>query len=449
MRRVLLLSVAVVAALVALVGTAAAEEDLGTATAQSIFVDSITAGPDGNVWFTASQPVSGAQSVVGKLTPAGDLTEYSVPGGYAGAIEGGPGGDVWFVERAAIGMVDPEGQFSSFPLPADVGAPKALTVGPEGNLWFATSKPAAGFITPAGQITTFPLKSGSLPTSIAFGAEGDLWFAEPDVARIGRVDRAGRKETDFTLPGKARPNSIALGADGAIWFSDRSAARLGRITPAGKTTFIPVPTLDATNEVVAGSEGQIWFTAKNEIGKVAPDGKITWPGCYAESCEYPPSAMTVGPDGQIWVATGVGHCGGYCGGGTELGYIEGQSWIRPYPAPPPVKVGIGAYLAPVSHGRTKVTIGCGEAAPCRGMLRLRALVRVHGEFAASQISKVGYSLAAGATKEVALPWPPGRYNRIEGTRNFLIVDAIEAGKQAGKRGFYFDGAKKGAVAKHF
>jgi hypothetical protein len=322
-------------------------------------------------------------------------------------------------------------------------------VGADGNVWFVTGKPAtAGFITPAGAVTTFPLKGAGAPAAITAGPGGDLWFSEPKAARIGRLTVTGQ-ETEFPLPAGSKPNSIALGADGDLWFSDSSAPRVGRITPAGQVTFFAVPTLSATDEVVAGSNGVIWFSAGNEIGKISTAGKVTWPGCFTDGCQYPPSAMTIGPEGKLWVASGVGHCPGYCGGGSELSYAFEAGGVGPYEGPPAVSVGVGPYLSPVRQGRTSVVVGCGESTPCNGTLRLRALIRPQGKFATRQLSRLTYSLAPGQIKTVALPFPVRRWNHLRYARGFLIVDAIQGGRRVAKRGFYFDSPKKGGVEKHW
>src|SRR5262249_2400976 len=59
----------------------------------------ITAGRDGNLWFT--DPVGVGQ--VGRITPAGQVTEFTPPStdngpslGAGNAITAGPDGNVWF-----------------------------------------------------------------------------------------------------------------------------------------------------------------------------------------------------------------------------------------------------------------------------------------------------------------------------------------------------------------
>jgi hypothetical protein len=63
----------------------------------SVFeVGGITAGPDGNVYFTVGDN-NGEQ--VGRLTPAGNITFLSLPGGVdPGAITTGPDGNLWVTD---------------------------------------------------------------------------------------------------------------------------------------------------------------------------------------------------------------------------------------------------------------------------------------------------------------------------------------------------------------
>src|SRR5262249_60777646 len=55
----------------------------------------ITAGPDGNLWFTEQMG-----NKIGRITPAGAITEFVVPAAGSGpnGIAGGPDGALWFTE---------------------------------------------------------------------------------------------------------------------------------------------------------------------------------------------------------------------------------------------------------------------------------------------------------------------------------------------------------------
>ena len=55
----------------------------------------ITAGPDGNLWFTEFNG-----NKIGRITPAGVITEFPIPsaGGTPFGITAGPDGNLWFTE---------------------------------------------------------------------------------------------------------------------------------------------------------------------------------------------------------------------------------------------------------------------------------------------------------------------------------------------------------------
>lgn len=56
---------------------------------------SITAGPDGNLWFTSSP-----KNQIGRITPTGQITEFTLPtfGSQSNDITLGPDGNLWFTE---------------------------------------------------------------------------------------------------------------------------------------------------------------------------------------------------------------------------------------------------------------------------------------------------------------------------------------------------------------
>src|SRR5262249_24043310 len=142
-------------------------------------------------------------------------TEFSLPTAYMlpGDLTVGPDGDFWFAEGSApggggaIGRITPAGGIAEFPLPAGaVPGSSALTVGPDGDLWFAVQLPSAGpgpgpgaigRITPAGAITDFPLPTANSlpPGALTAGPDGNLWFAEGPApgggGAIGRITPAG------------------------------------------------------------------------------------------------------------------------------------------------------------------------------------------------------------------------------------------------------------------
>jgi virginiamycin B lyase len=227
---------------------------------------SITAGPDGNIWFTNGGNDVGVSGVYGgqidRITPTGTVGEYQIP--------------------------SPNSQ------------PNDLVAGPDGNLWFTENTLHGGVIgriTPGGAITTFALSEvhehDSETFGIAAGRDDALWFTdqlrgpEPWISRIGRITPAGGIRY-FTLPTpEVQADDLALGADGDMWFtaagSSRqrpgsvSGAEIGRITPDGHVSEFAVDS--EPNEIVRGPHDEMLFTSltamANKIGRITTSGKVS------------------------------------------------------------------------------------------------------------------------------------------------------------------------------
>src|SRR5262249_52347205 len=150
-------------------------------------VGALTAGPDGNVWFTETLYPTGEK--VGRITPAGQITEFTItvpPGvsGRAGDITTGPDGNLYFSHDGILAMITPSGAIRDH---VAENVPLAITTGPDGNIWASGPRfdPQTGTvigdvierISPSGSVTTFSVgtTSGS-PSSISAGPDGNLWF---------------------------------------------------------------------------------------------------------------------------------------------------------------------------------------------------------------------------------------------------------------------------------
>jgi len=114
----------------------------------------ITAGPDGNLWFT-----SWNNGAIGRITPAGVITEFTegisnivvsipLPAATTRVMNGiydiaaGPDGNLWFTEAILnkVGRITPAGVVTEFDLPPGPGGavtsdPRDITAAPDGNLW--------------------------------------------------------------------------------------------------------------------------------------------------------------------------------------------------------------------------------------------------------------------------------------------------------------------------
>src|SRR5262249_61650220 len=91
--------------------------------------------------------------------------------------------------------------------------------------------------TASGRCTEYDLPTANAtPIGITVGADGNLWFAEKAANRIGRITLNGAiSEFPLPTPG-AGPDGMILGPDGNVWFSETEVSQIGRITPQGQIT---------------------------------------------------------------------------------------------------------------------------------------------------------------------------------------------------------------------
>lgn len=229
----------------------------------------ITAGSDGNIWFTQQciGPISTCPAGIGRLTPSGEFAEFAVSGE---SITRGPDGALWFTRGDAIGRITTEGAFLEFPIPGGRG-PRDIATGPDGNLWFTEySGNRIGRLTPAGVLTEFPIpRPMSQPAAIAAGPDGHLWFTEEQSGYLGRISTQGVITEFAATEGPLR--GIAAGSDGNVWFTSPARNSIGRMTPFGQLTLFQIPTPSSFPlGITSGPDGNIWFTevAAWQIGNV-------------------------------------------------------------------------------------------------------------------------------------------------------------------------------------
>jgi hypothetical protein len=277
-----------------------------------------------------------------------------------------------------------------------------MAVGPDENIWFTEGAASRiGRITPSGQLAEFALPPGRKPSGIAAGPDGNLWFSERAVNEIGRITPAGRI-TEFPVPGpSAKLDSIVTGPDGNLWFAEAGASRVGKITPGGRVTQFAVPTRSGTSSIVSGPGGLVYFISGPEVGAISPAGKISWPTCPGGRCATSTEALAQGPDGRLWIASGITSCAGLCGGGTGLylGRLPGA--VLPYVLPP-LRLAIGPRLTRLRGDRTSITLACGLKSGCLGTLRLGWYVVRNHRSRFQPLSRKHYELRRGESRRIAL-----------------------------------------------
>ena len=285
--RLIALAVASVAALAVVLGatlSAAQAAPVGKLTQFKVPTTNsqprdITVGSDDNLWFTETREVftpgpdpNGGGTFhrnIGKITPAGAITEFR--------IEDGIGPTQCFCNLGDI------------------------VQGPDNILYFTTNNPGLGRITTGGQILPFVAPDNSLANGSGIAAHGDdIWYADFNNDSLWRYDTTGPDSgfTQFPVP---EPSDVAVDEAGIVWFAATSDQAIGRLDPAtGNATLTPTVNLFPRGITVA-SDGDIWFSARfvpQGVGELDPDTN--------EVREFPltdnpgPQDIAAAPNGSVW-----------------------------------------------------------------------------------------------------------------------------------------------------
>lgn len=394
------------------------------------------AGPDGNMWF-ADSGSAGTDAALGKVTPAGQITEYASPvGGKPWSIIAGPDESLWFTATSAIGRVTTAGAVGAYELPGVLGE---LATGTDGNVWFTYGSGANAAIGRVerhgdGGATITLFQAGLGPHSVPermIASGGYLWFSDISEAEpaIGRVSVDGQI-TEFRA-GLA-PNSYVVdlepGPEGNVWFTDYGDGAVGRIDPSGQISEFTAEHLGPDSwlrhepgrtlqHLVAGPDGNMWFTLSggwSGIGKVSQSGDITvFPdGRAGLGDDSNPQELAAGPNGELWFVSNTGV------GAQSIGHIvpgddsPPQESPQATPAPPPRlptgRASLASHVAPVDrHGWTHLKFICDTTVVCSGRLTLIVRWRPfrHGRRQHRAMRVVGrarLSIAAGDTTLVPI-----------------------------------------------
>jgi streptogramin lyase len=431
MRRLVLPILAAAAALFVFSGQALAagdlvgqveEFDVGAGTRP----EALTAGPDGNLWFAGVGYQDGEfTDVVGKVTLRGKVTEYVVsahPGNLGlSDIVTGPDGNLWFTVggRPLVGRITPDGQVTEFTLPDPAAKPSSIVVGSDGNLWFAEYEgDKVGRITPTGTISEFPLADSS---HIAAGPDGALWVT--GATTISRLQTDGSAVT-FRLPAAIEyPNEITAGPDGALWFGIQSrfgvgsTPGLGRIGTDGQVSEVSVPGGRQTFALSYGPYDDLWYSnGGGRIGWMIP-GLVTGEPACINSCRAPIADLAEGPDGKLWFAAGT----------VPMTPATAPGTVGTY-APPPIEIRVVAD-GRLSGDELVLPLRCRWTpviSRCRGEVRLRA----GGTFSRRRVQ-----MLVGRKRQVRLSLPVAARKALARTGRVSVraVAAVAGGQPDARR----------------
>jgi streptogramin lyase len=248
----------------------------------------------------------------------GQITDFQTPtsGSQPRAVTLGPDGNVWFTECntgtsiSAVGKITPGGTVTEYPTTTPNACPMGITTGPDGNLWF-TERAAnkVGVVTTSGVMTEYSTGTSS-PEKIVTGPDGNLWFTNRGGNSVSKMSTSGTVLATYPLGAGTNPFGIASGPDGRIWVAETGiGSGVGAIaavnTSGGVATYqLPCAICSPSpQEITVGPDGNLWFTESGNNGAPPAIGSISVVGDVTEVLVpngATPWGITTGPDGNIW-----------------------------------------------------------------------------------------------------------------------------------------------------
>lgn len=247
-------------------------------------------GADGNLWFPAiiNLATSTPRSMIGRFSPATQAVTYfpgpdSIAVSTLSRITAGADGNVWFSDASAskIAKVTPAGTFTVINVATAnggfAGVIRGITYGPDGNIWITAGFRSIYRVSPAGgPATEFRIQGGGFrgPSAITPGPDGHLYFVQSGNTadsgnKIGRITMQGVL-SEWTIPtANSFPYGLALGRDGKFYFTEQLGKKLGQFNPlTGQILESPLPNGKSPLEIVAVPSGSSASSTFDRIGGI-------------------------------------------------------------------------------------------------------------------------------------------------------------------------------------
>ena len=173
------------------------------------------------------------------------IIEYPVPTAFSwpAGIAAGPDGALWFAEQLGdqMGRITTAGDITEYAVVGNGIEPEAIVAGPDGALWFSLGNTyRIGRVTTAGVVTSYPMPLGGFSYGIATGPDGGLWFTEVNTGRVGRAPACGLG-FGASFAGTTLTMNFNLGIDTAATFDILLHSASGVAQPFSKQIPAVVP----------------------------------------------------------------------------------------------------------------------------------------------------------------------------------------------------------------
>lgn len=200
------------------------------------------------------------------------------------SLTAGPDGRIWFFAKAldesrfSLYAANASGVIKRIPLPGlNVRAARAGTIGVGGDkrLWVTATRISRRGRTTVyriarnGKVTSFELPNKRRAAALVGDSSGRTWLIGYSSTRVGFINR--RREIHSIPVDNARSlEDVALGPDGRIWAS--ASASVTRISVRGKSRTFPTGELPTAS--IASGGGYLWLPGVGSVQRVSTDGTI-------------------------------------------------------------------------------------------------------------------------------------------------------------------------------
>jgi hypothetical protein len=202
---------------------------------------------------------------------------------YPSGITAGPDGNLWFTLNSynQLGKINPTThEIAQFSLPLGGNRPVEITAGPDGNVWFTQAESnQIGMINPATDAIvqlTLPTPHSKMPAGITAGPDGNLWFTEAIGNRIGQY-QLNVSQAATTTQLTATPSTATVGD--TITLSATVTSTAG--TPSGAVSFLDGTTVLNPAPIALDGSGHASF-ATTALGQ----GVHSITGAYAGNASF-------------------------------------------------------------------------------------------------------------------------------------------------------------------
>jgi streptogramin lyase len=263
---------------------------------------SITVGPDGNIWFTDLNS-AGTINVDTKA-----ITVFPLSSWPQGIVSNG--GSLWLNGQGHLVQMSTAGTVVNDFTNSPSGDPNnQFVLGPDGNFWFTEMQAQQiANVSPSGTLTEYPVPGSSPSPAGITVAGGKLWFTEFDGQTISNITTSGT-QTNYSLPGSSYPYTVTGGSDGSLWFGSCNGTISWIPVPSSNKPLVPtvfeLPQPAGVRGITTGTNGDIWATDAGGHRLVRiPLGATNLSQMTTVKVAEMAQWATVDPNGVIWFTEG-------------------------------------------------------------------------------------------------------------------------------------------------